>query len=151
MKKEEQVRQTKEMQGHVKLLQMENDQLQAQLEKSRDLGKDVRDGDRAGHLITHNKGKDPIIPDDFDTPVDDELSSSSSPSLSLSSTKNARESAKAKSCKRPSNHPAFSDVVSGSSRKVRRETNRRQNQPVQASRNASVLPKGIMPLVLPQV
>ena len=42
-----------------------------------------------------NKGKKPAIPDDVDTPADDELSSSSSPSLSLSLIMNAREGTKA--------------------------------------------------------
>ena len=44
------------------------------------------------HPIARNRGKKPIIPDNVDTPVDDELSSTSSPSLSLSPVKNARES-----------------------------------------------------------
>ena len=79
----------KELQGHVERLQRENDQLQPQIEKSRDLGKDVRDNDQAVHPITHNRRKEPIIPDDVDTLADDELSSGSSPSLSLSQAKNA--------------------------------------------------------------
>ena len=40
-KQEEQARQVKELQGHAECLQRENDQLRAQIEKSRDLGKDV--------------------------------------------------------------------------------------------------------------
>ena len=55
-------------------LQCENDQLQTQVEKSRDLGKDVRDGDCLKHLIACNKGKEPIISDDGDALEDDELS-----------------------------------------------------------------------------
>ena len=77
------------------------------MEKSRDLGKDVRDGGRVVHSITRNRGKESVIPDDVDTSADDELSSGSSPSLSFSPTKNARESVKAKSRKRPSHHPAL--------------------------------------------
>ena len=42
-KQEEQVRQMKKLQGHLERLQRENDQLRAQIEKSHDLGKDVRD------------------------------------------------------------------------------------------------------------
>ena len=99
--------------------------------------------------ITHNKGKEPVILDDVDTPVDDELSSSSSPSLSLLPKKNARESAKAKSRKRPSHHPAFSDAVIGASCRARKETGKTQNQVVQALGNASLLPEGAMPPVLP--
>ena len=117
----------KELQGHAERLQQENDQLWAQIEKSCDLGKEVRDSGRAAHPITRNKGKEPIILDDVDTSADNELSSGNSPSLSLSSTKNVRESAKTKSRKRPSHHPAFSDAVSGASRRERRETSRRQN------------------------
>ena len=86
--------------------------MRAQVETSCDLGKYVRDRGRATHPMAHNRGKDPIIPNVVDTPVDDELSSSSSPS-SLSPTKNARESTNAKSCKRPSHQVAFSDAISG--------------------------------------
>ena len=100
------------------------------------------------HLIAHNRGKEPIIPDEVDTSANDELSSGSSSSLNLSPTKNAQESAKAKSHKRPSHHPAFNDAVSGTPRRARRDTIRRQNQPVQAPRNSLVLPEGTMPPVL---
>ena len=81
------------------------------------------------------------ITDNVNTPADDELSSGSSPSLSLLPTKNARESPKAKSLKRPSHHLAFSDAISGASCRARREISMRQNQPVQALGNVSVLPK----------
>ena len=77
--------------------------------------------------MARNRGKELIIPDDVNTPTDDELSSGSSPSLSLSLAKNARESTNAKSCKRPSYHPTFNDVVSGASHKVKREVDMRQN------------------------
>ena len=97
------------------------------------------------HPIAHNRGKEHIIPDDVDTPTDDELSFGSSPSLSLSPEKNARESTKVKLHKKPSHHPAFSDVISGASRRARREANGRQNQPDQALGNALVLPAGTMP------
>ena len=75
-KQEEQVRQMKELQGHAEYLQRENDQLRAQIEKTRDHGKDVRDSGRAALPTARNKGKEPIVPDD-------ELFSGSSPSLSL--------------------------------------------------------------------
>ena len=58
---------------------------------------------------------------------------------------------KAKSRKRPLYHLAFSDAVSGASRKAMRETSKRQNQPIQALGNASVLPEGSMLSVLPVV
>ena len=96
-KQEEQARQMKELQGHAECLQRENNRLQTQIEKSHDLGKDVRDRGRAAHLIALNKGKKPIILDDVNTPADDELSSGSSPSLSLSPVKDARGSIKTKS------------------------------------------------------
>ena len=123
--------------------------MRAQIEKSCDLGKDVQDSGRVVHPIAHNRGNKPIIPDDVDTLTDDELSSSSSlPSLSLSLVKNARKSTKAKSCKRPSHHPAFSDVVSSASHKARREAGRRQNQPIQAPGNTSILLEGMVPPIL---
>ena len=78
-------------------------------------------------LIARNRWKEPIVPDDVYTPADDELSSGSSPSLSLSPAKVARGSTKAKSHNRPFHHLAFNDAVSGASSKVRRETGRRQN------------------------
>ena len=100
------------------------------------------------HPIARNRGKKPIIPDDVDTPADDELSLSNSPSLSVSLEKNAQESAKAKLRKRPLYHPAFSDAVSSASHRARREADKRHNQPVQAPGNASVLPEGTVPPIL---
>ena len=117
----------KELQDHVECLHRENDQLRASIEKIHDLGKDVQDKGQAMHLIARNREKEPIIPDKVDTPTNDELSSGSSPSLSLSPAKNAQESTKAKSHKKPSHHPAFRDAISGASRKVRKEADRRQN------------------------
>ena len=122
--------------------------MRAQIEKSLDLGKDARDSGRVVHPIARNRGKDPIIPDDVDTPADDEFSSGNSPSLSLSLVKNSRESTKAKSRKRPSHLPALSDVISGASHRARKEVGKRKNQSVQVPRNASVLPEGTMPPVL---
>ena len=97
------------------------------------------------HPIARNGGKEPVVPDDIDTPTDDELSSGSSPSLSLSLAKNARESTKAKLHKKPLHHLTFNDAISGASRRAKREAGRRQNQPVQAPRNVLVLPAGTMP------
>ena len=116
-----------------------------QIEKSRDLRKDARDSGEVVHPITHNRWKEPIIPDDVDILANDELSSSSSPSLSLSLAKNARESTKAKSHKRPLQLLA----LSGAFYRARREARKRQNQIVQALGNASVLPEGTMPPILP--
>ena len=50
----------KELQVHAECLQKENDQLWVQIEKSRDLGKDVRDSGRVVHPIARNGGKEPI-------------------------------------------------------------------------------------------
>ena len=116
-KQEEQARHMRELQGRSKCLQRENDKLRAQIGESHDLGKDVRDSNRAVHQIAHNKRKEPIVPNDVDTITDDELSSGSSLLLSLSSTKNTR----AKLRKRPSHRPAFSNTVSGASCRARRE------------------------------
>ena len=71
------------------------------------------------HPIACNKGKEPIAPDDVDTPADDELSLASSLSLSLSPGKNTR----VKLHKRPLHRPAFSYTVSGESCRARREAN----------------------------
>ena len=68
-KQEEQAKKMKELQGQVECLRRENDQLRAQFEKSRDLGKDVRDSSRAEQPIAHDKGKEPIALHDVDTPT----------------------------------------------------------------------------------
>ena len=57
----------------------------------------------------------------------------------------AQESTKARSCKRPPSHPAFNNVVSGASRRVRRDASRRHNQPDQAPGNSPMLPLGTLP------
>ena len=95
------------------------------------------------HPIARNKVKKPTIPDDVNTPTNDELSSSSSPSLSLSLAKNTR----AKSLNRFSHCPTFSDIVSGASRQARREVGRGQNQPDRVPGKESVIPAGAMPLM----
>ena len=79
------------------------------------------------HPTSPNKGKELIIPDNVNILADYELSSGSSPSLSLSLGKDARGSINAKSRKRLSHHLTFSDAVSGASCRVRREVGRRQN------------------------
>ena len=80
-KQEKQERQMKELQGQAKRLRIENDQLRAQIEKS---CKEAQDNDPDMHQIARNKGKGPIVPNDVNTPTNDELSSGSSPSLNLS-------------------------------------------------------------------
>ena len=115
----------KELHNQADRLRRDNDQLQAQIEKSRDPKKDSWESGRDAQLIACNKKKGPIPLDDKDTLVDDELSSGSSLSLNLSSTMNAWENTRTKSCKRPLPHPAFSDAVSGASRRSRREVGRR--------------------------
>ena len=94
--------------------------MRAQIEKSCDLRKYIRDSGRVMLPTTRNKGNEPTVPDDVDIPADDELSLDSSPSLSLSHAKDSRGSTKAKSRKRPSHHPTFSDAVSDASRRARR-------------------------------
>ena len=96
-------------------------------------------------MIARDKGKGPIALADVDTPVDDELSLGSSPSLNLSPTNNTRESIRTRSCKRPSPHSAFSDVVSGASCRARREVGKRQYWLGQASGNPLVLPSTTLP------
>ena len=79
------------------------------MKKSCDLRNEVPDSGRATYRITHNKGKEPVIPTDVDSLVDYELSLGSSLYLGLSPAKNIR----AKLRKRTSHRPAFSNVVSG--------------------------------------
>ena len=81
--------------------------------------------------------------------MDDELSSSRSPSLNHSLAKNTRESIRTRLRKRPSPHPTFSDAVSGASPKARREEGRRQYRSGQAPRNQLALTLGTLPLALP--
>ena len=137
------------MQGRDEHLQRENDQLRAQVEKSCELGRDVQDGDHAEQPSALNKGKEPIIPDDVDAPTDDELSSSRSPSMSPPPGRNALGNTRAKSRRKYSHRPAFSDAVSGASGRARREANKKQNQLEQPIGNALMLPAGtISPLPL---
>ena len=93
------------------------------------------------HQITHNKKKEPIVPDDVDTLTDDELSSGSSPLLSLSPTNNTR----AKLRKRSSHRPAFSNTVSGVSCRARREVGGGQNQSDRVPGNVWAFPADAMP------
>ena len=95
-KQEEQVRHMQELQACVERLQHENDQLQSQVEKSLELGKDVRDGDHAEHPVVCNKGKEPVVSDN-EVLTDDELSFKRSPSMSPPPGRNARGSTRAKS------------------------------------------------------
>ena len=119
-KQEEHARQMRELQDHTKHLQLENDSLRAQVEKMNDLGeKDMQDSSQTRHLTARNKGNEPIILDNIDTPVDDELSSGSSPDLSPAKTSRAR------SGQRCSHHPAFINVDSGTFNQLRRQTSRR--------------------------
>ena len=67
------------------------------IEKSLEIGKDVPEGDRAKPLIVRNKEKEPVISDDGDAPIDDELSSERSLSTSLLLGRKTRGSTRAKS------------------------------------------------------
>ena len=109
----------------------------------------MRDGDCAEHPIVHNKGKEPIIFGDGDAPADDELSSGRSPSTSPPPGRNARGSTRAKSLRKHSHRPTLSDAISGASRRARKQLDKRQNQLLQAPRNSSVLPDGMMPPMHP--
>ena len=77
--------------------------------------------------MVRNKGKEPIIFDDGDAPTDDELSFGRSPSTSPSPGRNVRGSTRAKSRRKHSHLPALSDAISGASRQVREQADRRQN------------------------
>ena len=141
-KQEEQARKMKELQDDVESLPRENDRLRAQIEKRCYLsGRDVQANNRALHPVPRNKGKKPIILDEADVAVNDELSLGSSPPLGLSPTKNTRS----KSCKRTLHRPTFSDAVSGASCRERREEGRGQYQPDRAPGDALVFPTCAMP------
>ena len=70
-KQEEQEKKMKGLQSQVEPLRRENDQLVAQIEKSCDLGKDVRDSNHTAQPITCDKGNKPIAHNDVDTSVND--------------------------------------------------------------------------------
>ena len=140
-KQEKQTRQMKELQAHAERLEWENNQLRAQMKKSRDLGDEELDRGQAAYPITQNKGKGPVIPTDVDTLTDDELSLGSFPPMGLSPAKNTR----AKSRKRTSHRLAFSNAFSDMSRWARREASRGQYQPDRAPSDTLVLPAGLMP------
>ena len=81
----------RELQDRAEHLQRENDHLRAQVEKKHNLGeRNVQDSSHARHLIACDKGKEPIILDNVDTPIDDELSSGSSPNPSPTKCSRAR-------------------------------------------------------------
>ena len=122
--------------------------MRAQVERSHDFGKDVRDGYRAEHLIARNKGKRPIISNDGDAPADDKLCSGRSLSMSPPPGRNAQGSTRAKSQKKHSHRPTLNDTISGASH-AKEQVHRRQNKQLQAPRNASVLPDGTMPPMHP--
>ena len=103
----------------------------------------MQDSGRAWHLVTHNRGKEPIIPNEANALVDDELSLGSSPPLGLSPTNDTR----AKSRKRTLNRLAFSYAISGVSCRARREVGKGQYQPDRALDSLSVFPTGAIPSI----
>ena len=60
-KQEEQVRQMKELQDQAGILRLENDQLQAQIKKSRNLGKGAQESDRDVQPIARSIGRGPFF------------------------------------------------------------------------------------------
>ena len=106
----------------------------------------MKDSGQERHPTARDKGNETIVPDNVDTPKNDELSSGSLPNLS------PIKSSKARSCQRHSHCLAFSNADNGTFCRVRRETGRGKNHPDEAIGNASALPMGIvppMPLVYP--
>ena len=103
----------------------------------------MQDNCQARPPTSHHKGKEPIIPSDVDTPVDDELSSGSSPNLSPA------KSSRARTCQRHLHHPAFSNADYGMFRRARREIGRGQNQPKEGLGNSFALPTGVVSPILP--
>ena len=117
----------------------------AQIEKICDLGKNVRDSSRATFPTSCNKGKEPVVPNDVDTLTDDELSLGSSPSLTLSLTKNAR--VRCLHITLPSTMPLVARPIGEGGRQAGGRTS---HEPVHAPRNALVLPEGAMPPCIAQ-
>ena len=121
-------------------LQWENDRLRAQVKKRSDLDeRDTEDSGQAKHPVVRDKGKKLISFDDVDSPVDDDLSSTSLPNRSLAK----RKSNKDRSHQRHSHRPEFNNCNGGT---FRRATGRGQNQPNEAPGKAFTLPTGAMPL-----
>ena len=106
----------RELQDCAEHLQCENDRLRAQVGKRGDLdGTDVQDSYQVRHLTARDKGKEHIAPNNVDTPVDNELSSGSSPNLSPTKSSIARV------CQRHSHRPTFSNADNGTFCWARRE------------------------------
>ena len=106
----------------------------------------MQDSGQAKHPIVRDKGKKPIVPNDADIPVDDELSSSSRPNPS------SAKSNRAKSCKRHLHRPAFRNTDNGLLRQAKRETGREQSQPNTTPGNAYALTTSVvsvMPSIYP--
>ena len=85
-----------ELRNRADHLQQENDRPRSRLEE--DWCENARGSSHLAPPIKQNRGKEPILPGDNDAAADDELSSSSSSLLDLSSPKNNVE---AESRKRP--------------------------------------------------
>ena len=113
-----------EEQARKMMEQRENECLWPHIEKRHDIGeRDVQDSGQAKHSTARDKGKEPIVPNNVDTPAYDELSSGSSPNLSLA------KSSRVRSRQRHSHRPTFSNADNGTFCRARKETGRGQNQP----------------------
>ena len=133
----------RELQDCAKRLERENDRLWAQVEERHNLGKkDAQDRGQTKHLTVSDKGKKPIVPDNIDTPADDELSSGGSPNLSPEKSNRARLR------QRHSHRPAFNNTDNGLLHRARGETGRKQSQPNDVPKNMYALPKGVVPMML---
>ena len=107
----------RELQDCAEHLQRENDCLLAQVEKRHNLGEgEAQESGQAKHPTVRDKGKKPIIPNDADILVDNELSFGSSPNPSPVKSNRARLR------QRHSHHPSFSNTDNGLLRLARRET-----------------------------
>ena len=77
-KQEEQARQMKELQGNVHACNGRMTSCWPRLRKTMVLEKMYEIANRVALPTAFNKEKEPVVPDDVDTPVDDELSSGNS-------------------------------------------------------------------------
>ena len=135
-RQEEQARLVAKLPEHANRLQEDNEHLRTWLEACQ--ADKSRGPPRLIPSSRPDKGKEAAIPDDIDLPVDDELSSDSSPLPWRSPSLNAAE---AQYRKRPPRRPSRS--ISTAQRRVQREANRDRCQLEPAHEYAPERPRGI--------
>ena len=131
-----------ELPKHANCLQQENESLQTRLETN--WGDHSKGPVHPAPPAQLNKGKEPILMGESDPPVDDELSSGSSPLLARSLPQN---NAEPESTKRASLRS--SQFVSGVRRRVRKETSIDRHPSELAPEYMPIRPRGMAPQFSP--